>query len=42
LGRAALQAGKNPVMLDEIVRLHAVLIEDTRFTKAGLRPDGIS
>jgi hypothetical protein len=32
-GRAVLQAGKNPVTLDEIVRLHVVLIEDTRFTK---------
>ena len=40
-GRAVLQAGKNPLTLDEIVRLHTVLIEDTRFTSAGLRPDGI-
>ena len=40
-GRAVLQAGKNPLTLDEIVRLHAVLIEDTRFTRAGLRPDGV-
>jgi hypothetical protein len=40
-GRAVLQAGKNPLTLDEIVRLHAVLIEDTRFTQAGLRPDGV-
>jgi len=36
-----LQAGKNPLTLDEILRLHAVLIEDTRFTQAGLRPDGV-
>jgi hypothetical protein len=40
-GRAVLQAGKNKLTLDEIVRLHTVLIEDTRFTKAGLRPDGV-
>ena len=39
-GRAVLQAGKNPLTLDEVLRLHAVLIEDTRFTRAGLRPDG--
>jgi hypothetical protein len=40
-GRAVLQAGKNRLTLDEIVRLHTVLIEDTRFTRAGLRPDGV-
>ena len=40
-GRAVLQAGKNKLTLDEIMRLHTVLIEDTRFTKAGLRPDGV-
>jgi hypothetical protein len=40
-GRAVLQAGKNPLTVDEIVRLHTVLIEDTRFTKTGLRPDGV-
>lgn len=40
-GRAVLQAGKNKLTLDEIVRLHTVLIEDTRFTKVGLRPDGV-
>jgi hypothetical protein len=40
-GRAVLQAGKNKLTLDEIVRLHTVLIEDTRFTRAGLRPDGV-
>jgi Fic/DOC family len=41
-GRAVLQAGKNPLTLDEILRLHGVLIEDTRFVRAGLRPDGVS
>jgi Fic/DOC family len=40
-GRAVVQAGKNKLTLDEIVRLHRVLIEDTRFTRAGLRPDGV-
>jgi len=40
-GRAVLQAGKNKLTLDEIVRLHTVLIEDTRFTRVGLRPDGV-
>lgn len=40
-GRAVLQAGRNELDLDEIVRLHRVLIEDTRFTHAGLRPDGV-
>jgi len=40
-GRAVLQAGKNPLTLDEILRLHTVLIEDMRFTRAGLRPDGV-
>jgi hypothetical protein len=40
-GRAVLQAGKNPLTLDEIIRLQRVLIEDTRFVSAGLRPDGV-
>jgi len=40
-GRAVLQAGKNPLSLDELNRLHGVLIEDTRFIKPGLRPDGV-
>jgi hypothetical protein len=40
-GRAVLQAGKNPLSLEELNRLHGVLIEDTRFIKAGLRPDGV-
>ncbi|MCP4382256.1 MAG: cell filamentation protein Fic [Hyphomicrobiales bacterium] len=40
-GRAVLQAGRNPLSLDELNRLHGVLIEDTRFVKSGLRPDGI-
>jgi hypothetical protein len=40
-GRAVLQAGKNRLTLDEILRLHRVLIEDTRFVRAGLRVDGV-
>jgi hypothetical protein len=40
-GRAVLQAGKNPLTVDEIVRLHNVLIEDTRFVHPGLRADGV-
>lgn len=40
-GRAVLQAGKNVLTLDEILRLHRVLIEDTRFVRTGLRPDGV-
>jgi hypothetical protein len=40
-GRAVLQAGKNPLTIDEILRLHIVLIEDTRFTRVGLRLDGV-
>lgn len=40
-GRAVLQAGKNKLTLDEIVRLHRVLIEDNRFVHTGLRPDSV-
>lgn len=40
-GRAILQAGKNSLTLDEILRLQSVLIEDTRFVRAGLRADGV-
>jgi len=40
-GRTVLQAGKNRLTLDEILRLQRVLIEDTRFVRAGLRPDGV-
>ncbi|HEY0307822.1 MAG TPA: Fic family protein [Acidobacteriaceae bacterium] len=39
--RAVLQAGKAPLTLNEIFRLHGVLIEDRRFVRAGLRPDGV-
>ena len=40
-GRAVQQAGKHRLTLDEIVRLQRVLLEDTRFVRAGLRPDGV-
>ena len=40
-GRAVLQAGKNRLTIDEIFRLQRVLIEDTRFVRSGLRPDGV-
>ena len=40
-GRAVVQAGRNRLTLDEIIRLHGVLIEDTRFVHAGLRPNGV-
>ena len=40
-GKAVLQAGKNALTLEEIIRLHSVLIEDTRFVFPGLRPDGV-
>jgi hypothetical protein len=40
-GRAVLLAGKNKLTLDEIVRLHRVLIEDNRFVDIGLRRDGV-
>jgi hypothetical protein len=36
-----MQAGRTRLTLDEIIRLHSVLIEDTRFVKTGLRPDGV-
>src|SRR5262249_60411707 len=40
-GRAVLQAGKNRLTLDHILRLHRVLIEDTRFVHPALRPHGV-
>lgn len=40
-GRAIMQAGRHPLSLDEILRLHSILIEDTRFVSAGLRKDGV-
>ncbi len=40
-GRAVLEAGKNRLTLDEIIRLQRIVIEDTRFVHAGLRTDGV-
>lgn len=40
-GRAVIEAGRNRLTLDEIIRLHGVVIEDTRFVRAGLRRDGV-
>jgi hypothetical protein len=40
-GKAIMQAGRTRLTLDEIIRLHSILIEDTRFVKTGLRPDGV-
>lgn len=40
-GRAILQAGKNPLTLEELNRLLGVLIEDRQFIHPGLRPDGV-
>src|SRR5208283_2185975 len=40
-GRAVLQAGRNRLTFDELLRLHGVLIEDTRFVRPGLRGDGV-
>lgn len=40
-GRAVVQAGKHALTLDEINRLHGVLIEDNRLIRPGLRPDGV-
>ncbi len=40
-GKAMLQAGKNLLTLEEIIRLHRILIEDSRFVFPGLRPDGV-
>jgi Fic/DOC family protein len=39
--RAVVQAGRAPLTLDEIIRLHGVLIEDRRFVRAGLRQEGV-
>lgn len=40
-GRAVMQAGRAKLSLDEIIRLHSILIEDVRFVRTGLRPDGV-
>lgn len=40
-GRAIMQAGHNKLTVEEIVRLHQILIEDTRFIQPGLRGEGV-
>lgn len=40
-GRAVMQAGRHPLSREELLRLHTILIEDTRFIHAGFRPDGV-
>jgi hypothetical protein len=40
-GQAILQAGRHKLTLNEIIRLHNVLIEDSRLIQPGLRPDGV-
>lgn len=40
-GRAVLQAGRNPLSTEELVRLQSVIIQDTRFTMTGLRYHGV-
>ncbi|MBW7851396.1 MAG: Fic family protein [Rhodospirillales bacterium] len=40
-GRAIMQAGRNKLTVEEIVRLHQILIEDTRFIQPGLRREGV-
>lgn len=40
-GRAIMQAGRNKLTVEEIVRLHGILIEDTRFIQPGLRREGV-
>jgi hypothetical protein len=39
-GRAIAEAGRNPVDLDELLRLQALVIGDTRFVHIGLRVEG--
>ncbi|HEY9867588.1 MAG TPA: Fic family protein [Candidatus Obscuribacterales bacterium] len=40
-GRAVMQAGRNPLSADELIRLHGVLIEDNRFVRPGFRTEGV-
>jgi hypothetical protein len=39
-GRVIGQAGRNPLSLEELLRLQAIVIGDTRFVKLGLREQG--
>lgn len=40
-GKAVAQAGKFSLSIEEIVRLQKILIRDTRFTRIGLRAEGV-
>jgi len=40
-GRAVMQVGKHPLTLDEILRLHGILIDDPRFSGGELRKYGV-
>lgn len=40
-GRAVIEAGRRPLGLDELERLHRTLIGDDRFVNIGLRQDGV-
>ena len=40
-GKIINEAGKTPLSIDEIQRLHAILLEDSRFMKIGLRDDEV-
>lgn len=39
-GRAIGEAGRHPLSLDELLRLQAIVIGDTRFVKLGVRDEG--
>jgi hypothetical protein len=40
-GRAVLQAGRHELSIEELLRLHNILIEDNRFIEPGLRKEGV-
>ena len=40
-GAPSCRPARTRLTFDEILRLQRVLIEDTRFVRAGLRPDGV-
>ena len=40
-GKIINEAGKTPLSINEIQRLHAILLEDSRFMKIGLRDDEV-
>ncbi len=40
-GQAVLQAGKNELSTEELIRLQSVVIQDSRFTRKGLRYHGV-